>query len=145
MVSAGCSAFSEPAGEWNGEPAQINYQYLYECLWTMADHAESSEMPGQVADGKGALFFSKNGEVWLMQRKPDLQAYPDKRVYSITTKGGYGLDPETRTLTLSGKEIEGYFRIERLNDRTLTLYYRADPNSYVVYNRCDFSSVIIEM
>lgn len=145
LASAGCSAFSEPPVEWNGQGVPINYEYLYECLWTMADHSESNEIPEQVADDKGGLFFSENGEIWLMQRKPDLQAYPDKRVYAIENKGKYGLDHETRTLTMSGEEVEGYFRIERLNDRTLTLYYRADPNSYVVYNRCDLLSVIIEM
>lgn len=143
-VSTGCSPLAEPAPGTDGGPASITYEYLYECLWTVADISESNNMPRVVADQQGALSFRKTGEIWLMQRKPDLQEHPDKRVYSVAATVKYALDPETRTLTLPGGEIDGYFRIERLNDRTLTLYYRDDPNSYVAYNRYSFESIIIE-
>ena len=49
--------------------------------------------------------------------------------------------PKAASSPVSGKGMECYFRIERLNDRAMTLCYRSDRNEYVAFSRCLLSSV----
>lgn len=130
-----------------GSPTPISYEYLYDCLWTVADlAAESEEMPGIFADGKGALYFQeKSGQVCLLRRTDELDDMTGgDPAYSLVAEGTHTIDRATRMVTIAGDDWNCYFRIERLNDRTMTLYYRDDPNSYVAYTRSglDFVTVV---
>ena len=57
------------------------------------------------------------------------------------TQCTYSVDTESGIISVSGKGMECYFRIERLNDRAMTLCYRSDRNEYVAFSRCLLSSV----
>ncbi|MFR7708002.1 MAG: hypothetical protein ACLUZZ_02445 [Alistipes inops] len=50
------------------------------------------------------------------------------------------MDTESGIISVSGKGLV-HFRIERLNDRAMTLCYRSDRNEYVAFSRCLLSSV----
>lgn len=64
-----------------------------------------------------------------------------KTAYALETQCTYSVDTESGIISVSGKGMECYFRIERLNDRAMTLCYRSDRNEYVAFSRRPLSSV----
>lgn len=144
LVLNGCQALSEPSSEQpaGSAPPFIQYDYLYDCLWRVADAAEESgAIPPLLADAKSALCFEQgSGEVLMLRRRADM-AEESEETYTIVQEGVYSIERESGTVSILSGETNYYFRIERLNDRTMTLYYRGDPNCYVAYTRCGFESV----
>ena len=55
----------------------------------------------------------------------------------------YSIDLKSNILIVTGEGMACDFRIERLNDRTMTLCYRSDRNEYVAFSRSPLSSVTI--
>ncbi|HIW96921.1 MAG TPA: hypothetical protein H9866_00315 [Candidatus Tidjanibacter gallistercoris] len=141
----GCHMHEERLAEEPGA-APISYEYLYDCLWTVADFADGTDrLPGALADPDGALFFQNDGStMYLLEKKSDTNA-PDlpKDAYTVTAQGAYSVDTESNIITVTDGEKDCYFRIERLNDRTMTLYYRDERNEYIAYSRCLLSSITI--
>lgn len=146
LALAGCQALSEPSPETpaGSAPPFIQYDYLYDCLWRVTDAAEeSSAILPLFADAKGALCFEQgSGEVLMLRRRADMAEGSDE-AYTIVQEGVYSIDRESATVSILSGETNCYFRIERLNDRTMTLYYRDDPNCYVAYTRCGIESVAV--
>ena len=96
-----------------------------------------------LADPNGAVFFQKAGHTMSVFRKRNAtDAHTSlKTAYALETQCTYSVDTESGIISVSGKGMECYFRIERLNDRAMTLCYRSDRNEYVAFSRCLLSSV----
>ena len=130
LLLAGCHLNEEKTAEEVPDAAPISYEYLYDCLWTVADFAENADgLPEMLADPNGAVFFQKAGHTMSVFRKRnDTDENTSlKTAYALETQCTYSVDTESR--------------IERLNDRAMTLCYRSDRNEYVAFSRCLLSSV----
>lgn len=58
LLLAGCHLNEEKTAEEVPDAAPISYEYLYDCLWTVADFAENADgLPEMLADPNGAVFF----------------------------------------------------------------------------------------
>ena len=144
LLLAGCHLNEEKTAEEVPDAAPISYEYLYDCLWTVADLAENADgLPEMLADPNGAVFFQKAGHTMSVFRKRnDTDENTSlKTAYALESQRTYSVDTESGIISVSGKGMECYFRIERLNDRAMTLCYRSDRNEYVAFSRCLLSSV----
>jgi hypothetical protein len=133
---------TEPTGGMY--PAPVAMEYLCECLWTVADFAEG-EVPCLLADPQGAVFFQEGSDTMYLFRKRDdanEDALP-KDTYLLKAQCVYSIDLKSNILIVTGEGMACDFRIERLNDRTMTLCYRSDRNEYVAFSRSPLSSVTI--
>lgn len=70
LLLAGCHLNEEKTAEEVPDAAPISYEYLYDCLWTVADFAENADgLPEMLADPNGAVFFQKAGHTMSVFRK----------------------------------------------------------------------------
>ena len=69
LLLAGCHLNEEKTAEEVPDAAPISYEYLYDCLWTVADFAENADgLPEMLADTNGAVFFQKAGHTMSVFR-----------------------------------------------------------------------------
>lgn len=145
ITLAGCSALEiDYGGDVLPEALPMEYDQLYNCLWTVADMADSGSLPGAFADPEGALMFRPDDSMLhTFSRRDDAMAAGDQSVYAMKERYSFSIDTGSNTLIVTGEGLDCHFRIERLNDRTMTLCYRNDRNEYVAYLRTSLENAII--
>ena len=137
LMLCGCMSLSR------GIDAQLEYDYLSDGLWVVADIADYADrLPGNFADEDTALYVDDtHGQLFVWHRKDSDMSVRD--AYYVLAKYSYRMDTSTGIVSVTGDTADCYFCIERLNDRVLTMSYYGNRDVYVAYSREEISSVSI--
>ena len=162
VSSVGCMANPELMDSAAPGDSRISYEYLYGCVWTVADcPVEMSSMPFLLAGRDKAVYFIENSDIMYVLCRKDKagreaedgesgdgdgtvgETEPSADEYSIIAECSYSIDYDLNIITVTGEGCNCYLRIDRLNDRSLTVYYQTDRNEYIAYSRSALSSIVV--
>lgn len=145
---SGCQTMGD-LDDGSGEDIRINYEALYDCIWAVTDCPdETTSMPNLMTGSDKAVYFRKGSDLMYIFRQCEApeggeETEAGKVYYRILAECSYTIDSTGNVLAVSGDEIDCYFRVDRLNERNLTLYFQNQANEYLAYSRCDPSLIAI--
>lgn len=103
----------------------VSYKYLYGCIWLPADHADSSlPFAGRV------LYFHESGNMATLSENSEQYFFDDQ--YSCRIETG------SHFIALRSGRSDHLFKIDRLCETHITLFYQNDPGKYIVCRRVPF-------
>lgn len=118
------------------DDGNVDYDYLQECLWVPSYFPEDLENIPELAKYSELPAYFTDNSVVIMRYDGD------KLSYFVEYK--YDIDHANRVMVISNTNIRYSVRIHNLGSHHMTLYFKDDPESYVIYLRQELPEYLTE-